>query len=63
MINPNKKIRIVAIGHATQFSYKLYEHYNVLLYMGQVSVVKMYQSKYTVKKYYTYPSPFKTEKL
>lgn len=62
MINPTKRIGIVAIGHATQFSYKLHEHYYALLYMAQVNVVKMYQSKYTVKKYYTYPSPFKTEK-
>ena len=48
----------MAIGHATQFSYKLHEHYHALLYSAQVSVVKMYISKYTVKNYYTYPPPF-----
>lgn len=50
MINPTKKIGIVSIGHATQFSYRLHEHYYALLYRAQVSVVKMYISKYTVKK-------------
>ena len=62
MINPTKRIGIVAIGHATQFSYKLHERYYALLYMARVSVVKMYISKYTIKNYYTYPSPFKTVK-
>ena len=62
MINPTKKIGIVAIAHPTHFNYKLYKHYYAELYMARASFTRICRSKYNGKGQYTYQLTFKIGK-
>ena len=63
MINPTKRVRMVAQTYELPSIWNVYKYYNIIFYTTTGSLKNMYKDKYSNDYYASTLRPFKVRKL